>query len=133
MKEILLKGLSSGLVAGVATSVLFGDANAINIMDFALNPSIVSGVAVGVGSIASDMLSENVIEKMNLPQNVQSTEEMLIRVGVGGAASAIVLSFAGVPSSNLLQAALLGGGSKLAGDYAYEKILSPKTGMLPIF
>lgn len=133
MKELLIKGLSSGLVAGVATNLLFGDAGSINFMDFAISPSIASGIAVGVGSVASDMLSENVIEKMNLPQNVVSTEEMLIRVGVGGAASAVVMSFAGIPSENLLKAALLGGASKLGGDYVFEKVLSPKTGMLPLF
>ena len=133
MKETLIKGLSSGLVAGIATNVLFGDAGAINVMDFALNPSIVAGAAVAGGSIASDLLSENVIERMNLPQNVVTTEEMLIRTGVSGAASAVVLTMAGVPSANIWKAVLLGGASKLGGDYAYEKILSPKTGMLPLF
>lgn len=133
MKETLLKGLSCGALAGIATVVWFGEAGSINFLDFAVHPALVSGLAVGAGSIASDYISENVIENMNLPQNVVSTEEMLIRTGVAGAASAITLSMAGVPSSNLLKAGLLGAGSKLGGDYAYEKILSPKTGMLPLF
>lgn len=133
MKETLIKGLSSGLVAGIATTVLFGDAGTINFFDMALNPSIVSGVAVAAGSVASDMISENIIERMNLPQNVVSIEENLIRFGISGAASAGVLMASGVPMGNVGKAILLGGASKFGGDYAYEKILSPKTGMLPLF
>lgn len=133
MKETLLKGLSSGAVAGIATIAVFGEAGTIDVMNMAINPAIVAGIAVGAGSVASDYLSENVIENMNLPQNIVTTEEMAIRVGICGAASAVALSFAGVPSANLLKAALLGGASKLGGDYVFEKVLSPKTGMLPLF
>ncbi len=133
MKELLLKGLSCGVVAGIATNVLFGDAGTISFMDMDINPAIVSGVSVAAGSVASDMLSENIIEKMNLPQNVQSTEEMLIRTGVCGASSAAVLAFAGIPSANIWKAVALGAGSKLGGDLAYDKLLDPRHGMVPIF
>lgn len=133
MKEMLLKGLSSGVVGAIATTVLFGDAGAINVFNMDINPALVVGASVAAGSIASDMLSENVIQKMNLPQNVVSTEELLIQFGLSGIAASVALSVAGVPTANLMKSFLLGGGSKLGGDYAYCMLLSPHHGMIPIF
>jgi len=133
MKETLLKALSSGVIGGIATTVLFGDAGAISVFNMDLNPALVSGLAIGVGSVASDLVSENVIQNMNLPQNIVSTEELLIQFGLSGIAASVALSLAGVPTANLMKSFLLGGGSKLGGDYAYCMLLSPHHGMIPIF
>lgn len=134
MKETLLKGVASGVVAGVATKLLFGDAGNVELFNMPLDPAIVNGVAVGAGSIASDVFSERIIENMNLPQNVISLEEKLIRFGVCGATSAAVLMVASdLPSANAGKAILLGGLSKYGGDYAYDQLLSPQHGIMPIF
>ncbi len=131
MKELLVKAGLSALIGGVGSNILFGDSN-VNVLGMQTKASILTGGAVGIGSIASDLVSENLIENMNLPQNVKSTEEFLVRTGITGAASSAVLMFNGMPVSNLPQSFLLGAGSKLAGDYTEQMLFSNK-GMMPLF
>lgn len=131
MKETLLKGLTAGVVAGVGSSLLFGNVN-VGLMGLTINSAFVNGGIVGLGSIASDMISDNIIESMDIPQNVKTTEELLIRTGVCGAASSAVYMLAGLSGNNIPRAFLLGAGSKLGGDYGYQLVLSPK-GIIPLF
>jgi len=130
MKEILLKGLSTGIVASAGTYFLFGGSGGTA----ELQNSLMVGGAVGGGSVASDLISENIIEKLNLPQNVKSLEELLVRSSICGASStAILVGVVGMPTDNILKSVALGAGSKLGGDYTYQMVLSPQQGFLPIF
>lgn len=134
MKELLLKAASSGVIAGVATKVLFGESGSINMLNMQVPTSVVSGACVAAGSVASDLTSTMIIEKMNVPQNIKSAEELAVRAGTCGVAStAVLVGLAGVPSSNAIQAFALGAGSKLGGDYAYDTVLDPAKGILPLF
>jgi hypothetical protein len=59
---------------------------------------------------------------------------MLVNVGVAGATSAGVMYMSGLPAQNLFSAFLTGGASKLAGDYANDKLFDSRNGLLgPIF
>ena len=132
MKELLLKAVSSGVVAGIASKVLFADAGDVQLFNMSIDAGLATGAAVGVGSIASDALSENIIEKMNLPQNIISLEEKIVRFGISGAASAgVLLVGANLPMNNAFKVIALGGLSKYGGDYAYDQLLSPQNGILP--
>ncbi len=131
MKELLVKAGLAGLIGGVGSNILFGDSS-IDVLGMSTKSSVLTGGAVALGSIASDLVSENIVENMNLPQNVKSTEEFIIRGAVCGAAASGVLMFNGMPMSNLPQSFLLGGGSKYAGDWS-EQMLFSKKGMVPLF
>ncbi len=131
MKELLVKAGLSALIGGVGSNILFGDSN-VDVLGMQTKSSIITGGAVGIGSIASDLISENLIENMNLPQNVKSTEEFLVRTGITGAAASGVLLLKGMPLGNLPQSFLLGAGSKLGADYTHQMVFS-KSGMMPLF
>ncbi len=131
MKELLIKAGLSGVVAGVGSSILFGNGNA-DFFGVSLSAPVVVGGAVGLGSAVSDLVSENIIENMDIAQNVKTLEATAVRVGVCGAASSLILMGNGMPVSNLSQSFLLGAGSKLAGDYAEQMLFSNK-GIVPLF
>jgi hypothetical protein len=131
MKELLVKAGLSAVIGGVGSSILFGDSD-VNILGMVTKASVFTGAAVGLGSIASDLVSENIIENMDIAQNVKTIEGTLVKVGVCGAASSAVLIANGMPVSNLPQSFLLGSASKLGGDYA-EQMLFSKSGFVPLF
>ena len=131
MKESLLKGLSSGVVAAVAANFILTDSS-LTFANMELPSSVVVGGSVAVGSIVGDYVAENIIDQMNLPQNIKSTEELLVRFGLSGTASTAVL-MAGGNDINLINGVLLGGVSKLGGDYVYQMVLSPKGVIGPLW
>lgn len=133
MKELLLRSASCAAVGGIGSAVLFGDSGTINVAGMPVPTNLLIGAAIGAGSIVSDMLKENVIEKLQLPQNVVTVEEILVETAISGAAATVVLSFAGLPSTNYVPAFLWGGGAKHIGNYSYDKLLNPKMGMIPLF
>src|SRR5690606_1105926 len=98
-----------------------------------LSSNLVAAGSVGLGSIASDMVSDYFISNSNLPTNIVSTEEMLVRVGVCGLASTGALMAAGADLSSTPTTFLVGAGSKLAGDYVQEQVFGPKGIIGPIF
>lgn len=132
MKETLVKGALSAGVAGIASSIIFGNTT-VQIFGTTASGAIVTAGAVGLGSVASDLVAENLIEQMNLPQNIKSTEEFLLRSGVCGLASTGVLMYAGIPSSEVPAAFVLGAASKAAGDYADEKLFGKRGMIMPLF
>lgn len=133
MKELLLRAGTCGLVGGLGSAVLFGDSGNIYFQGIGVPTNLVIGGAIASGSIVSDVLKENVIEKFNLPQNIKTTEELLIETGLCGLGATTVLWAAGMPTSNAIPTFLWGGASKHIGNYSYDKLLSPQTGMIPIF
>lgn len=132
MNEILVKAALSGVVAGVGSNLLFGDGQ-VSMLGMSTRASVLTAGAVGVGSVASDMISEKVIENMNIPTNVKSLEETLVRTGVCGAGASAVMLASGMPSSNVVPAFGLGAASKLGGDYLEEKFFGKKGIVGPMF
>lgn len=83
--------------------------------------------------MVSDYVSDQIIENMDIPTNIKSIEEHLIRGGVFGAASSGVMLASGLPMSNVPAAFVLGGGSKLAGDIVFDKLFGARGMIGPIF
>ena len=132
MKETLVKaGLSAG-IAGIASALLFPSSQ-VNAFGMSTSSTVITAAAVGVGSVASDLIAENLIDGLNIPQNIKSTEEFLVRSGLCGVASTGVLLYAGVPLGNAPTAFLLGAGSKMGGDYAEEKFFGKQGMMMQLF
>jgi len=133
MKETLLKAGLSGGIALIGSNILFGNTS-IDLLGVPVSSSIATGLAVGVGSVASDLVSENLIESMSLPQNIKTTEEVLLRVGLCGAASTATMLYMGAPISGAPMAFATGAGSKLGGDYVNDMLFSRERGMIgPLF
>ena len=132
-KKILLNSATTALVAGIATKLIFGNYDTMEIMGTNVNSSIVTGVACGAGSAVSDLSSELVIKKLGVSNQLQNGTTTAVQLGVCGAASSAVLMLAGVPTSSLPATFLLGAGSKAGGGWVYDKVLDPRTGFFPLF
>lgn len=132
-KKIGMNALCTGIVATVATNLLFGDGGNISYYGMNVPANIATGAGCAVGSVASDMLSEYVIKKLNVSNQIMNGSTMLVKGGVGGLASAGVLYFGGLPSSSIPTALVFGAGAKLGGDYVNEKVFDPRTGFIPLF
>src|SRR5688500_8329545 len=94
--HMIMKAGASGLIAGIGADLLFGTAN-VNIMGYNPSTTLLVGASVASGSIVSDIVSEKVIESMNLPQNIKSLEEFAIRGAVCGVASSAAMMATGMP------------------------------------
>ena len=134
IKETVTKALLTGAVAGLATNFLFGDSSAVDYFGMSLNPAIASGAGCALGSIGSDLLSNMVIERMSIPQNIKSAEEMAIRLGVCGLATTVALAVGSdIQSSAYPKTFLLGAGSKAGGDWLEEKVIGGNQSIVPLF
>jgi hypothetical protein len=133
MQKSITKSLVSGTVAAVAANILYGNSD-ITVMGINTSAVTVVGGSVAVGSLASDYISESIIEKMDVPQNVKSIEETLVRGGVCGAASAgVMLGLTDMGMAGAPQAFVLGAGSKIGGDMLEEQLFGARGWIGPIF
>lgn len=99
-----------------------------------LSAGIATGAGCASGSIISDLTSDYVIKQLKINNQLMNASTMAVKVGVGAVASAGVLLVGGLPRENLLNGALIGGASKLGGDYVADKLFDPINGMVgPIF
>lgn len=132
-KKILLNAVCTSAVAMLATKYFIGDDGNVSYYGVSMDGAVAVGLGCGAGSIVSDLTSEMVIKKIGASNQVMNFSTLGVQVGVGGASSALVLYFGGVPVQNLPMAFAVGSLSKLGGGYTYDKILDSRTGILPIF
>lgn len=132
-KKIALNGLLSGIIAGIATKVIFGQYGSAEYFGMELDNSLITALGVGTGSIISDLTSEYVIKKLNVSNQIQNGSTVAVEVAISGGASSAILWAGGVPISSMPATFILGGGSALAGRYANERIFDGRTGFIPLF
>lgn len=132
-KKIALNAAMTGAVAMVATKLLLGDTLDVNYFGMPMDASIANGLACGAGSVVSDLTSDMVISKLSMSNQIINGSTIAVKAGVGGAASAAVLYFGGMPSDGIPGALLVGAGSKLGGDYAADKLFFANGGIINIF
>lgn len=128
-----MNAVCTGVVATVATNLLFGENQSISYYGMSMPSNVAVGVGCAVGSVASDIASDMVIKRLNISNQIMNGSTMAVKAGVGGLASAGVLYFGGLPSGSLPTALVFGAGAKLAGDYLNEKVFDPRTGFIPLF
>ena len=132
MKELLVKAGLTGLIGGIGAAMLLGNGD-VQAFGKTMQAGLLTGGAVGVGSVISDLVSENIIENLDLPQNIKSTEEFLVRGSVCGlASSGVLIAAAGMPMQSLPISFAVGAGSKYAGDWA-EGTFFGKKGIVPMY
>lgn len=128
-KKIMLSALCTGVVSGVAVKLLFGEYGTADYFGMPLDVSIATGLATGVGSVASDLGSEYVLKKMGLSNQLFNGSSTAVKAGVCGAVSTATLLLAG--SENYVGPFILGAGSKMGGDAVYDRVFDPRTGFMP--
>ncbi len=129
-KKIALNAVCTAAVAGLATKMIFGDVNTVRYYDFAISAPLASASACALGSVASDVFSDQVIKRFAINNQIINSSTMAVQAGVCGAASAGVMYFGGLPTQSLLKAFGLGAVSKLSGDYLNYKITDPVNGII---
>ncbi len=133
-QKIAFNALCTGLVAGVATSYFIGENSNVDYFGMSIGAPYATALGCGVGSVVSDLTSDYVIQKLKINNQMMNGSTLLTKAAVGGGAAASVLYLGGMPPQNISSGFIIGGGSKLGGDYANEMLFSPTKGIIgPIF
>ena len=110
----LKRGAAVGVVAGVATQLIYGSGGYGNILGMELPASAVMGVAAGVGSVGADIAHES-LPSMGLGEMGAT----VVEAGVAGLVTAGAANYLGVANGIDMEAIALGAGSLYAGRYLY--------------
>jgi len=129
-KKIMINALCTGVVSGVAVKLLFGEYGTADYFVIPMDVSLATGLATGVGSIASDLGSEMVLKRIGLSDQLYNGSSLFVKAGVCGAVSTATLYMGG--SENIVGPFVLGAGSKMAGDWVYDKVFDIHTGFIPL-
>lgn len=133
-KKIALNALCTGVIAGLATKMIFGDIDTVKYYNFEMSAPIASGLGCAAGSAVSDVFSDQVIKRFAITNQIVNSSTLAVQAGVCGGASAGIMYFGGLPTQSIPKAFALGAGSKLAGDYANFKVFDPVNGIIgPVF
>ena len=130
LKPVIKKSLYAGAIGALGAYLLLGETTGQLAVAGTNVPAAVGlGVACSGGSIAGDLLSGYIIDKLDQSQGVKTMESELIKLGVSSAGCVGTMSFIyGIEPS--LTGALLGGGSKFAADSVYNQYDPNLLGML---
>ncbi len=119
LRVILKKSVYAGVVGGLADYFILGDRGSGSLAGMALPASVVAGTGVAMGSAASDLVSDYVIEKMtDQSPGTKSLEETAVKLSLSGVGTVVALNvIAGVPPD--ATSFIVGGLSKFGGDAVY--------------
>lgn len=121
LKDITKKALYSGAIGAAAGYFLFNETGNTEFFNMNLPSSVAVGGGVGLGSVASDLLSGFVINKLDQDQEIKTAESTAIKLGVAGLGSAVALKWgSGVDFS--IETVGVGAASKFAGDAVYYEM-----------
>lgn len=120
-KSIVKKSIYTGVIAGVGSYLLFNEAGQSEIFNVTMSSAGVVGVAAAGGSIASDLLSDYVINSMDQSQGVRMAEGTAVKLGISGASTVLALKL-GANVDPSLNGFLIGGGSKAGGDWLQAQV-----------
>ena len=124
-REIILQPALTGVIAGVASSVILGNAGELPLLGMSVSPAVAIGASVAVGSLTAQAFNQYVVPKIASGQQAQAFETGFIGMAVPGAAAVLTAHFLiGSMSSTsaMLQLAVLGAGSEVAGAYVCPMI-----------
>ena len=131
IKNKLVKGVVTGGVMALAGGILYGNAP-VNIFGM----TVTAMVPLAGSGFASSVITDYIHEAMpqNLPTPLQKLEDIsstAMGAVISGVSSVAIMKIGvGLPNENLIGAALLGGGSYVAGDYIQTKFLQDASGKL---
>ncbi len=119
-KAVAKKAIYSGSVGAVGAYLLFNETGSSEFLNMSMPSSLAAGSGVAIGSVASDLMSDMIIEKMDQSAGLKQAEGTAVKLAVAGLGSSVALKYgSGVDvSANTF---LLGAGSKFIGDGVYEQ------------
>ena len=125
-RKIVLNAVATGVVALIATKYLLGEYQNVVYYGMPMSASMANGIGCGFGSVVSDLTSEYVIKNLAITNQMVNGSTMAVKAGVGAVSSAGALYFGGMPSEGIPIALMIGGASKLGGDYLNENIVGSR-------
>ena len=125
--DTTIKAGLTGVIAGLASSMAFGQTNQLQSVGQLTLPAYAwIGGAAAAGSWASDAFSDNVLRK--IPQNPKyaNAESVAVRLGLAGAVNVAALRLlVGLPTNDsMIKAFGVGAGSKAAGEWVHSNIIA---------
>ena len=124
-REMILRPALTGVIAGVASSVILGNAGELPLLGMSVSPAVAIGASVAVGSLTAQAFNQYVVPKIASGQQAQAFETGFIGMAVPGAAAVLTAHFLiGKMSSTsaMLQLGALGAGSEIAAAYVAPMI-----------
>ena len=124
-REMILRPALTGVIAGVASSVILGNAGELPLLGMSVSPAVAIGASVAVGSLTAQAFNQYVVPKITSGQQAQAFETGFIGMAVPGAAAVLTAHFLiGKMSSTsaMLQLGALGAGSEIAAAYVAPMI-----------
>lgn len=122
------KAILTGAIAGLASYLVYGEAGTVNVVGLGAPAYLAIGGAAALGSYTSDMYIDSAIQYLPQSQSFKNIESIATKVGLSGAATAIALKLlVNIPNENLFRAFVVGGGSKIVGDFTYDNLGKDKS------
>lgn len=131
-KKIVINAALTALVGGLMTKYVLQDEGNVIYFGMEVSSPVAIGMASGIGSITGDLISDQVIRRLKLSNQLFNSAEMAVHIGVSGSAATGILWFNGLPMSAVPKIFALGAASKLVGDYANDKLFDPRNGMIAL-
>lgn len=120
-KEILMKGGLTGVVAGVAGSVLFGT-DPVDIMGRSIPGAIPMAFGAAAGSVAADLTHKYVFPLIPHNEKYDKMEAISLSVGAAGLGTYAASSLFAKPA--LVPSLALGASSFVLSDWTYHNYLN---------
>lgn len=121
-KEILGKAALTGAIAGVAASFLTSGSS-VSIAGMSMPGAVGAGLGCAAGSITGDLAHKYILPQNSQNQKFINMESTAISVGASIAGAYLGMAAIGGPVP-ITTAAILGGGSFVASDYTYHRVLN---------
>ena len=124
-KEMILKPMLVGVIAGVGSGVLLGNGGQLSILGMTVSPAVAIGTAVGVGSLTASAFNQYVLPKIATNEQLRQVESGALGLVVPGVSAVLVSHFligSLASTSAMLQLGALGAGAEMAGSYAWPMV-----------
>lgn len=116
-KKIGEDALTSAVLGGLAGYFLAGEAgNSQYVMGMNIPTSVIIGGSCAAGSVAGDLAHRYILPQIPYEKKYGNMEALALGVAATGGVTAITMSMAGANSESLIQAMMLGVGSKLGAQ-----------------
>lgn len=128
-KAVTKKALYATAIGTAGAYLLFNERGNVDLLNMPIPTSLGAGLACAAGSVAGDLLSGLIIDKLDQSTAMKTTESEIVKLAVsaGAAVGTMSVVYGFEPSLN---GALLGGASKFGADSIYNQYDPNLLGML---
>ena len=124
-KEVATKAALTGVLAGIAASVLVGGDATVPLAGMDIPTAVALGIGCAAGSVSGDLAHKYVLPHIPQNQKFAGVESIAISTGASILGAYVVTMGTGLPLAPIVA---IGGGSFIGSDYVYHQILDRKTG-----